>query len=139
MKRIALAIGAGIVATGAVVASAASLGTLNVRTLGTRSEAVAPCDENNVVVKWSGTAIAYSGAALPADSTYKTDKVVVNVPANCAGADMKIAVSDNAGGAALATSSATNVAAGDLTMTLTALVDTKDVLQTTVTMYNDTP
>lgn len=137
MKRVALAIGAGIVATGAVVASAASLGTLNVQTLGTSSAVVAPCTTNDVDLEWVGGQIDYAGDAVPADSTYTTDTVVVDVPASCLDADLKIAVADDVTGNALASGTFTDLQTGPNTVTLDAAVDTKDIEQTTVTIFNN--
>ncbi|MCU0297402.1 MAG: hypothetical protein MUF33_02640 [Candidatus Nanopelagicales bacterium] len=135
-RKIALAVGAGVLASGGVLASAATLGTLGVKTLGTSSNAVAGCGSNDITIRWNDTAPVYSGAATPANSTFTTSDVVVNVPNACVGATLDLAVADNSGGAALATGQVNNLTAGNNVVTLSAPVDSKQVLQTTVTIYN---
>ncbi len=135
-RRIALAVGAGVIASGGVLASAATLGTLGVKTLGTSSEAVAGCGSNDVTVKWNDTAPVYVGAVNPSNSTFNTADVVVNVPSACVGATLRLAVASNSGGAALATGQKLNLALGDNVVPLSSAVDSKQVQQTTVTIYN---
>ena len=140
MKRIALAIGAGIVATGAVVASAASLGNLNVNSLGTSSSVVASCASGDIALEWNTTDPVYSGSGTVGNSTYTTQTVKVTGPEACGGAKVRVTAAKSDGTAlggqaegVLSTGTTPNV-----TMTFVSAFNSKDADQTTVTVYNDT-
>ena len=131
LKRIALAIGAGVVATGAVVASAASLGNLNVSTLGTSSDVVTSCATDTVNVTWNSTAPTY----VAATTTYNTSTVTVEGPPECDGAAVRITVADSTG-ASLANANG-NMGLTPVNLTLSAPVDSELIESTTVTIYNE--
>jgi hypothetical protein len=120
MKRIALAIGAGIVATGAVVASAASLGTLNVANLGTGTEAITTCNGSGITASYTTT----DGSA--------------NGPDTCAGATIIATVSD-VNGAALKESAPVQLnGTGDGALDFGTGFNSRTAEQITVTVYNQT-
>jgi hypothetical protein len=138
-RKIALAVGAGVIAAGGVLASAATLGGVTAGSLGTDSAVVAGCTSSGVTIKWNATPPAYAGAVAPANSTYNTANAVVNVPTSCVGKKLSLAVADNSGsssGPSVATGSVVSLQDGDNTVTLSAPVNSKTVLQTTVTIYD---
>jgi hypothetical protein len=136
-RKIALAVGAGVIAAGGVLASAATLGTLDVKTLGTSSAAVTGCASNNVQVEWNlPTAPNYSGSATVGDSTFTTTDLRVTVPAACVGATMRLVVANSAG-APLGTATVPSLVDGVNDVTI-AGVNSKLIEQTTVTIYNET-
>ena len=135
-RKIALAVGAGVIATAGVLASAATLGTLDVKGLGTSSSAVTGCANNDVVVEWNlPNAPAYAGSATASNSTFNTTDLRVTVPPACANATMRLVVAD-AAGASLGAVTVPALASGVNSVTIPA-VDSKLVEQTTVTIYND--
>lgn len=137
MKRIALAIGAGIVATGAVVASAASLGTLTVNTLGTDTAAIGTCNDDEIIITWNTTPATYVAGNI-SNATYTTTTGTATAPLACNGAQIQVTVAETAGpGASLASATGT-ISGGTAALNFGGGFDSKLATQTTVTVYNDT-
>ena len=125
-----MAIGAGIVATGAVVASAASLGTLNVKTLGTNSAAVTPCATDTVNVAWNASLPTYVNTG-----TYNTNSATVTAPSACNGATIKVTAAQG-DGTPLSESTTTTISSGTASLTFPTAFNSKLVENVTVTIYN---
>ena len=90
-KKKFLAVGAAVVAFGAMAASAATLGGLNSASLGADATVVASCDTD-------GVSLAYTNAFDPASSTYKTTAVeLADVAAACEGKQFQLTLSGAAG------------------------------------------
>ncbi len=88
-KRLALGVGAGVAAFGAVVASAATLGGITGGSLGADTAVVAACDSDGVTVGYTTT---YSGG------TYKVTGVTLSgVALGCIGKTASITVSSSGG------------------------------------------
>ncbi len=98
-KRAALAIAGGALAGTVVMASAASLGTLNVQTLGASSNVVASCDTDGINVSWNdGASPVYAGNATASLSTYNVTLVQLsNVNVACNGLRYKMTLADSGG------------------------------------------
>jgi hypothetical protein len=138
MKRIALAIGAGIVATGAVVASAASLGTLNVANLGTGTEAITTCNGSGITVRWNEPALPAYDPGVSNLASYTTTDGSANGPDTCAGATIIATVSD-VNGAALKESAPVQLnGTGDGALDFGTGFNSRTAEQITVTVYNQT-
>lgn len=85
-KQLKLALGAGVLATAAVLASAASLGTVTSTNLGAGNTVVASCDTD-------GVAVDYTTAYDAATATYRVSHVTLSgVAAACNGQDVNITV-----------------------------------------------
>jgi len=106
MNRIILAGAAGIVAVGAVSASAASLGGVNTDSVGVESSVVASCDTDGIIVDYS---VAY--AATPA--TYRVATVDMSgVATTCNSLAYRITL-NGAGGVSLGESTGTVTLTGN--------------------------
>ena len=91
MKRVILAGAAGILAVGAVSASAATLGGITGGSLGVDSAVVASCDNNGIDVSYT---VEYSAD----DTTYNVDDVELSgVAEACGGLDYLITLSGTGG------------------------------------------
>lgn len=100
-NKIALAIGAGVVATGAVAASAASLGTLNASSLGTSTTVVASCQTSGTPITVSWDAPTYSS-----NGYFVSGATLSGLDSACNGKNVKMVVA-NTGGTALTNGTAT--------------------------------
>lgn len=88
VKRVLIAGVAGLVAVGAVSASAASFGTVTSDGLGAAAEAVASCDSDGITVDYT---VAYDAAA----AIYEVSSVELSgVDAGCDGLTYDVALSD---------------------------------------------
>lgn len=135
-KLAVAAFGAGVLAVSVGVASAASLGVLDVRTLGTQSSVVAACD-STIGLSWDASGSpAYTGNVTPATSTFTVTKLrLINVDDLCDGSNYRFTIAD-ASGASLASASGTlTLSAGVATFTF-AGIDSKAIDQVTVTLYD---
>lgn len=87
-KQLLLALGAGGAATAAVVASAATLGTVDSTDLGAGTSVVASCDTDGIDVSYTTSFSA---------GEYKVTAVTLDgVDANCDGQDVKVTLYDAA-------------------------------------------
>jgi hypothetical protein len=136
-RKIALAVGAGVIAAAGVLASAATLGGVTAGSLGTDSAVVAGCTSSGVQIKWNVAPPTYVGSATASNSTFNTLDANVTVPASCDGRTLVLTAAGS-GGTSLATSAPTSVSTGANTITLNGAtgVDSKLVTQTTVTIYD---
>ena len=115
MNRIVLAGAAGIVAVGAVSASAASLGGVTSDQVGVDSGVVASCDTDGIDVDYT---VAYSSD----DTTYDVNDVTLSdVDATCAGQTYTVTLADDTGtnlatqtGAAVSGTTTVNFLADDV-------------------------
>ena len=107
MKRVILAGAAGILAVGAVSASAATLGGITGGSLGVDSAVVASCDNDGIIVAYT---VQYSAAA----TTYNVDDVELSdVATACNGLTYSITLS-GVGGTSLGEQTGTvTVVAGE--------------------------
>ena len=114
-KQLLLALGAGGAATAAVVASAASLGTVDSTDLGAGTSVVSSCDDDGIDVSYT---TAFSGGA------YKVATVRLDgVDDACAGQGVKVTLYDDSGdsvGSGALTSSAFAGNTADVTISGTA-------------------
>lgn len=91
-KQLKLALGAGVLATAAVLASAASLGTVTSTNLGAGNTVVASCDTD-------GIAVDYTTVYDATTATYRVSEVKLSrVAAACNGQDVNITVYGGAAG-----------------------------------------
>lgn len=142
-NKVLLATGAGVAATGAIAASAASLGTITPQSLGTTANVVAACQSSGLGVTWSNGPGTYAGAGTATStsgSTFTQDSLTISgVDANCNGKNMKVVLANSAG-TAVATSNVVTAATGTTVVSNTdwasgSPFDTKSVSQVTVTIY----
>lgn len=128
-NKILLVIGAGVVAAGAVAASAATL-DLNADTLGTGTEVVVSCQAAPINVAW--------GTPTYSTNDYTVSTVILeDVEATCQGKAFKLTLADGAG-ASLAESTAPTTLAAASTTTVTTFnptpVSTTDIENVTLTV-----
>lgn len=127
-NKLLLAIGAGVVATGAVAASAATLGTLTPQSLGTSTAAVEGCQNGSLTVEWPAPDYL-------SPNSYTVDEVTLGgILATCNNKDFKLTVADTAGDS-LAEVTGDTGAAGTVTEAFGAPVDSADIENVTVTIY----
>lgn len=125
-NKLVLAIGAGVVATGAVAASAATLGTLTPQSLGTSTAAVSGCQTGSLVVNW--------GAPTYGTNSYTVAGATLGgINATCNSKNFKMTIA-NAAGTSLAEATGTTGVAGSVATTFTA-IDSAQVGNVTVTIY----
>ena len=86
-RQLLLALGAGGAVTAAVVASAASLGTVDSTDLGAGTSVVAPCDGDGIGVSYT---TAFSGGAYNV-----TTVTLSNVATACTGQGVKVTLYDD--------------------------------------------
>lgn len=90
-NKVFLAVGAGVVAVGAVTASAASLGPLTVNDLGTSTSVIVSCASSGVGIAWS--APTYTSSA----NAYGVAGGTLTAPNTCANQNYKVTVADSGG------------------------------------------
>ncbi len=137
-NKVALAIGAGVVSTGAVVGSAASLGTITPSGLGTSTAAVSGCQDGDLTVAWN-VAPSYSvDGGIDGVPTYTTTGLQLGgIAAACQNKTYKLTVG-GVDGASLAEQSGTSTTADSATTNITGLTafDSALAISVTVTIYN---
>lgn len=127
-NRIALAIGAGVLATGAVAASAATLGSLTPQSLGSSSAAVSGCQTGSLAVSWGTPTYSASGP------TYNvTQATLGGIAPSCNSKTYRMTIA-NAAGTSLREVNGSTGAAGSVSPTFTA-VDTQAIGRVTVVIY----
>lgn len=126
---------AGVLAVAVGVASAASLGVLDARALGTSSSVIATCDDT-IGISWDASGSpAYSGNATVANSTYNVNRMMlVNVSNSCDGAAYQFTIANASGTALVSQSGTLSLTANTATFTFSP-VDSKLIEQVTVTLY----
>lgn len=134
-KLAAVAFGAGVLAVAVGIASAAGLGVLNVRTLGTGSSVVAACDDT-IGLSWDASGSpTYSGNATAANSTFTVTKLqLTNVAAACNGSKYSLTIANNLGASLASQSGTLTVTSNTATLTFAA-VNSRTIEQVTVTIY----
>lgn len=101
MKRTLIALVAGLVVFGGVIASASSLGGVSSRALGSGASVVASCDTD-------GVALAYTTAFDGATGTYRVSAVTVSgIAAACSGQQIEVGLRNTAGTASVSTTRTT--------------------------------
>ena len=141
-RKIGIAIAGGAIVAGVFAASAASLGTLTVDSLGTTAAVVAACNNGAGANITGWTALNYSGVATGATSPTSTQgSTYLNTglsystnSATCAGKSFKLALADSTG-ATLAPEVTGTVGAGGSGAVTYAGVDSKKIEQVTLTVY----
>ena len=131
-------VAAGVLATGAIAASAATLGTLDVQTLGTSTAIVADCQDNgvngNLTIDWAAPAYSATGGVAAAP-TYTEDALTLgNVFTACQGLPYSITVA-KADGSVLQTKTGTTAAAATTPVTFNAPFDSALAEKVTLTIY----
>jgi len=136
-SRALTAVGAGCVAAGVLAASAASLGTLNVSTLGTTANVVAACQTDNALAltSWASTYAGSSSATSATGSSFNVNSVVLTgIAAGCQGKSFKFVLANSAG-TSLTETSGTVTTGSYQTIGIAGTVDSKVVDQATLTIY----
>jgi hypothetical protein len=101
MKRTLIALVAGLVVFGGVIASASSLGGVSSRALGSGASVVASCDTD-------GVALAYTTAFDVASGTYRVSAVTVSgISAACSGQQIEVGLRNTAGTSSVSTTRTT--------------------------------
>jgi hypothetical protein len=101
MQRTLIALIAGLVVFGGVVASASSLGGVSSRALGSGASVVASCDTD-------GVALAYTTAFDAPSGTYRVSAVTVSgIAAACSGQQIEVALRNSAGTTSVSTARTT--------------------------------
>lgn len=125
-NKLVLALGAGVVATGAVAASAATLGTLTPQSLGTSTAAVSGCQSGSLTVAW--------GAPTYGTNSYTVAGATLGgITAPCNSKSYKMTIANGAG-TSLAEVTGTTGTGGSVSPTFTA-IDSALVGNVTVTIY----
>lgn len=125
-NKLVLALGAGVVATGAVAASAATLGTLTPQSLGTSTAAVSGCQSGSLVVNW--------GAPTYGTNTYTIAGATLGgINTTCDNKSYKMTIANGAG-TSLAEATGNTGTAGSVATTFSA-INSADVGNVTVTIY----
>lgn len=110
MRRKMMAVLAGLLVFGLVSAAAATLGGLNIQSLGAESEVVAACDPDGINVEWSTSLVGLD---------YVVDGVTLSdVDEDCAGLDVEVTLFDSTN-AVLATLSEVADASGSVSFPVT--------------------
>lgn len=118
-KRTVIAVAAAVAAFGAVTASAASLGTLTVKSLGASTDVVASCDTDGVTVAYT---TAYGAAA----KEYQVSSVNLSgVAAACAGQSVSVTVAN--GTTVLSSGNVASLSGTSVNVPLTAAVSAKSL------------
>ena len=121
-KRILLALAAGVTVTGAVAASAASLGGITSTSLGADDTVVASCDTD-------GIGAGYTTAYASGTTAYNTTAVnLTGVAAACNGLAYSVTVADSSGASLNTTTGTLAVASGASTITLSTPVAAEAVV-----------
>jgi len=114
-KRILLAIAAGVTVTGAVAASAASLGGVSSTSLGADDTVVASCDTD-------GIGAGYTTVYASGTTAYNTTAVnLTGVNAACNGLAYSVTLADGTGASLVTATGTLAVAAGVATIPVTAV------------------
>ena len=134
-NKVALAVGAGVIATGAVAASAASLGSISSAGIGTSTAAVSGCQSGSLTVAWDAPTYSATGPKYTVSGL-----TLGGIAAACQNKPMKLTVAQSDGTAlAAATNSTTTAASATTAVTLASAVDTAQIGNVTVTMVYDPP
>jgi len=137
-KRAVMAVAGGALAGTVVMASAASLGTLNVQTLGASSTVVASCDTaGGINASWNqGASPVYSGSATPANSTYNVTIVrLSSIDAACDNLNYKLTVADSTGTTVGAEATSTITPGGITNVAIPTPANSKSIVQMTLVIY----
>ena len=121
-NKILLAVGAGVVATGAVAASAASLGSITPSGLGTSTAAVSGCQSGSLTVAWA-TPVYNATAGAGSTPTYTSASVTLGgVAAACQSKTYKLTVGGTSG-ATLSEATGSTAASANTTATFSTPID----------------
>lgn len=126
MQRTLIALVAGLLVFGGVIASASSLGGVSSRALGSGASVVASCDTD-------GVTLAYTTAFDAASGTHRVSAVTVSgIAAACSGQQIEVGLR-NAAGTSSVTTSRTTVSGTSQSLPITptydaAAVDSASVL-----------
>lgn len=125
-NKLVLAIGAGVVATGAVAASAATLGTLTPQSLGTSTAAVSGCQNGSLTVTWPSPTYASNAYNI-------TSATLGGINATCQNKSYKMTIA-NAAGTSLVEATGSTGVGSSVSPTFSA-VDSAAIGNVTVTIY----
>ncbi len=125
MQRTLIALVAGLVVFGGVIASATSLGGVSSRALGSGASVVASCDTD-------GVAVAYTTAFDAASGTYRVSAVTVSgIAAACSGQQIEVGLRNSAGTSSVSTAR-TTVSGTSQTLAVSPTYDAAAVDSTSV-------
>ena len=130
-----LAFGAGLLAVSVGLASAATLGVIDPKSLGTSSTVIAACD-SSLGISWDdASSPTYAGSGTAANSTFNVTKLLLTGVANtCDGQKYRLVIANGSGAALVSQSGTLNVSSGTATLTFAA-TDSKNIEQVTITIY----
>ncbi len=126
-KRVLIAGIAGTAVFGAVVASAASLGTITTQSLGAANSVVASCDTDGVDLNFTG-----SNYTSPGPNYGTTTITVTNINTACNGKPIKVTLKNAANGSLV---EFTGVVAAGAFAPAAALVDDELVVGSAIVIY----
>jgi hypothetical protein len=125
VQRTLIALVAGLVVFGGVIASASSLGGVSSRALGSGASVVASCDTD-------GVAVAYTTAFDAASGTYRVSAVTVSgIAAACSGQQIEVGLRNSAGTSSVSTAR-TTVSGTSQTLSVSPTYDAAAVDSTSV-------
>ena len=141
-RKIGIAIAGGACVAGVFAASAASLGTLTVQSLGTTANVVAACNGGAGATVSGWNALNYAGISTAVTSPTSTQGSTYNNTglsfssgsATCSGKAYKLQLADSLGATVAAEVTGTVGAGGSGVITYAA-VDSKKIEQVTITIY----
>jgi len=128
-NKVALAVGAGVVATGAIAVSAASLGTLSAAGVGTSTAAVSGCQTGSLTVIWDSP-------TYDVTKVYNTAGLTLGgIEPACQDKPYKLTVAQ-VNGISLVQVAGTTTVASAITAASFAAVDTELIGSVTLTIFN---
>lgn len=128
----------GVAVAAIPIASAASLGALNSDSLGSANSVVAACDDT-IKISWQdGSASpSYNGAPTVSNSTFDVDALAIeNVDNACEGKQARMVAADGSGNSLATGGGTVSLSGGSQVFPLDATVDSKDIEQVTLTIYD---
>jgi hypothetical protein len=130
-----LAFGAGLLAVSVGLASAATLGVIDPKSLGTSSTVIAACD-SSLGISWDDpSSPTYAGSGTAANSTFNVTRMLLTgVDNTCNGQKYRLAIADSSGAALVSQSGTVAVTGGTVTFTFAA-TNSKNIEQVTITIY----
>ena len=134
-RPVVLAFGAGLLAVSIGLASAATLGVLDTRSLGTSSTVVAACD-STLGISWDDPGSpSFQGSATVADSTFSVTRLILtNVDIACNGQRYGLVIADSSGAALVSQRGPVVVVGGTATFTFAA-TNARNIDQVTLTIF----
>lgn len=127
-------IACGVLATGAIFASAASLGTVNTQTLGTSTQIIQSCQNATFTTGWPSPTYSGTGGVAGTPTYLQTQITLSNIQATCYAKAYSLTVAKT-DGTSLGVTSGTLPPASTANLTLTPSVDSALAAKVTLTIY----